>query len=338
MKKMKTKIRFGIIGCSSIAERSTIPAIKETAEARLQMIGSRSLGKAKKFARKFSCEQYGKYNEVIGNDDVDAVYISLPIGLQEKWVIKAAKAGKHILCEKSAASSYESAKRMISECKKNNVRIMEGFAFRFHPQHEQVLKIIHQNRLGKIFSFSGKYGFLLPYSSNNFRFKKELGGGALNDLGCYLICASRMIFQNNPIVVSCNLHYKKKNGIDVKGSIYMIYPNQLIAYGVFGYENDFQSIYDVWGSKGSINLDWAFNIKKNMFAGINFHTKNKFKKIRLKPANQFRLMIFNFCKEFQNPGYSMFNYEDDLLCQARTMDAARQSDEKKRPIFLKEIK
>ena len=71
---------------------------------------------------------------------------------------------------------------------------------------------------------------------------------------------------------------------------------------------------------------------------INFHTKNKFKKIRLKPANQFRLMIFNFCKEFQNPGYSMYNYEDDLLCQARIMDAARQSDEKKRPIFLKEIK
>ena len=173
MKKMKAKIRFGIIGCSSIAERSTIPAIKQTAEAKLQMIGSRSMVKAKKFAKKFSCEQYGDYDEVLGNSDIDAVYISLPIGLQEKWVIKAAKAGKHIICEKSAALSYESAKKMVHECKKNNVRIMEGFTFRFHPQHEQVLKIIRQKRLGKIFSFSGKYGFLLPHSSNNFRFKKE---------------------------------------------------------------------------------------------------------------------------------------------------------------------
>lgn len=334
---MKPRIRFGIIGCSSIAERSTIPAIKETPNATLQMIGSRSLKKAKKFAKKFSCKKYGTYDEVLESDDIDAVYISLPIGLHEKWVIKSAKAGKHILCEKSSTMSYESAKKMVLECKKNNVRIMEAFMFRFHPQHVQVLKMISKNQLGKLFSFSGKFGIPIPYSSSNFRFKKELGGGALNDLGCYLVCASRMVFQDNPSVVTCNLHYDKKIGVEIKGSIHMIYQNSLVACGVFGYENSFQSTYDVWGSKGLASLDWAFNIKKNISAIINLHTRNKVKKIKLEPVNQFKLMIYDFSKELHGESSSKFNYENDLISQARVMEAVRQSHRKKRLIQLKEI-
>ena len=81
---MHSKIRFGIIGCSSIAEKSTIPAITKTSQAKLQMLGSRSVKKAKKFANKFSCDLYGNYEEILERNDIDAVYISLPIGLQEK--------------------------------------------------------------------------------------------------------------------------------------------------------------------------------------------------------------------------------------------------------------
>lgn len=332
---MKHRTQFGIIGCSSIAQKSAIPSIIKSTRAELRMVGSRSYTKAKKIASKFSCNQYGTYDEVLENKKIDAVYISLPIALHEKWVIKSAKKGKHIICEKSATTSYQSAKKMAKTCKKNNVRLLEGFSFRFHPQHDQVLKIIQKKSLGEIFSFTGMYGFPMSYSSKNFRFKKELGGGVLNDIGCYLICASRLIFQSKPNSIVCNLYYKKKIGVDMKGSIYMVYPNNRIAFGIFGYDNAFQAFYNLWGNKGSINLPRAFNIRKNMYTTINLDTKNKTKKIRINPYDQFRLMINEFCKELKFPRSSQFNFENDFITQAYIMDAARKSNLKKQIMNLK---
>ena len=143
---MKKKIRFGIIGCSRIAESSTIPAILESKFAEIEIIGSRTGAKAKKIAKKFDCKKYGNYDDVLKDSNVDAVYISTPVGLHEKWAIRAAKHGKHILCEKSATSSFSSAKKIISEAKKNRVRIMEGFMFRFHPSIEKVREIIDKKK------------------------------------------------------------------------------------------------------------------------------------------------------------------------------------------------
>lgn len=334
---MKNEIRFGIIGCSSIAERTTIPTIKEAEYTRLQMIGSRSREKAKRFAKRFSCDLFGNYDEVLERNDVDAVYISLPPRLNEKWVIRSAKAGKHILCEKPSTISYKSAKKMVRECKKNEVRILEGFSFRFHPQHAFVLKMIRENLLGKIFSFSGSYGFSLPYTKENFRFKKELGGGVLNDVGCYLVYASRMIFQNKPYSISCSLDIDKKTGIDIRGSIHMIYPDRHVAIATFGYDTFFRSTYGVWGSKGFVDLKSAFNIRKNIAASINLETEAGIKCTKLRPTNQSKLMIEEFCKELRHSKTHILNYESDLLAQAQVMESGRQSYLKKRIVYVNEI-
>ena len=334
---MKNEIRFGIIGCSSIAKRTIIPTIKEAKHARLQMIGSSSREKAKRFAERFSCDLFGDYDEVLERNDVDAVYISLPPSLNEKWVIRSAKAGKHILCEKPSAVSYKSAKKMIHECKKNRVRILEGFSFRFHPQHAFVLKMMRQNRLGKIFSFSGVYGFNLPYTKENFRFRKELGGGVLNDVGCYLIYASRMLFQNKPYSISCNLDIDKKSGVDTRGTVHMTYSGRHVAMAAFSYHAFFRSAYSVWGSKGIVSLKRAFNIRKNMTASINLETEDGMKYLKLKPSNQSKLMIEEFCKALQYPKTRTFSYENDLLTQAQVMEAGRQSYLKKRITYVNEI-
>ena len=334
MTDMTSKVHFGIIGCSSIAEKSTIPALIKTKEAKLQMIGSRSLAKAKRFSDKFSCDSYGNYEEVLERSDIDTVYISLPIGLQEKWVIKSAKAGKHILCEKSIITSSKSAKKIISECNKNKVRILEAFAFRFHPQHKRVEKIILQNRLGKLFSFYGKFGFILYPSTNNFRFSQDLGGGALYDVGCYLINSNRMIFQNEPIRVTCKLNFDKSTGVETNGVVLMEYPHNKIGVGIFGYDLSFQSTYEVWGSKGSINVGWAFNIKKNSSAKINLRIQNSLKRFNIKAANQTKLMLENFCKTLKNSHNAEYNFENEILSQAKVMDAARESNARRKTINL----
>jgi D-xylose 1-dehydrogenase (NADP+, D-xylono-1,5-lactone-forming) len=334
---MKNQIRYGIIGCSSIASRSTIPAIIESKYSHLEMIGSRSIEKAKTLSNYFSCNSFGNYDEILENSNVDAVYISLPIGLQEKWVLKAAKAGKHILCEKSMTTSHKSTKKILNSCKQNESRLLEGFTYRFHPQHEKICSMINQNILGKVFAFSAKYGFVRPFSKNDFRFTTKLGGGSLNDLGCYIINSSRMVFNDNPVEITCNLINDNLHKVDIQGTILMKYNNNKIAHGLFGYNNYFQSTYDLWSDKSFVNLEWAYNIKKNISAKINLTKHNKTKQIILKPKNQFTLMIDNFSLELQKPGSSKYNFENDVLNQSLVMECARLSNQRNKPVYLPEI-
>ena len=152
-------LKFGIIGCSRIAKKSVIPAILKSEFAELEMIGSRTIEKSKEFSKEFNCEKNGTYDDVILNESIDAVYISTPIGTHAELAIKAASAGKHVYCEKSSTDSFSSAKKMVECSKNNNVRIMEGFMFRFHPQHQKVKELINNKKIGEIDSFNGSFGF-----------------------------------------------------------------------------------------------------------------------------------------------------------------------------------
>ena len=316
-------MKFGIIGCSTIAEKSTIPAIISSKNSILEMIGSRTGTKAKKFATDFVCSEFGNYNDVLKNDNIDAVYISLPISMHEEWAIKAAKSGKHILCEKSTALSYNSAKKIIKECKKNNIQIVENFVFKFHPQHKKILDIIKQNTIGNVHVFSSKYGFNFPVTKKNFRFNKKLGGGVLNDVGCYLISASMFIFKDLPTSVFCNLEIDKKSNIDIRGNISLIFPKNRSALVSFSYDDYFQSTYEVWGTHGLIQTERAFNVPKDMKTIISLNQDDKIKKILIPSANQFQLAIEDFCTKIKTNSTS--NFENEFLNQALIMNAARKS-------------
>ncbi|WP_268544111.1 Gfo/Idh/MocA family protein [Candidatus Nitrosotenuis cloacae] len=324
------KLRFGIIGCSRIALSSTIPAILQSKFASLEYIGSRDILKAETFSKKFQCKKFGSYQDVLNDNHVDVVYVSLPIGLHEEWVIKAARAKKHILCEKSSTTSYESAKKMVNACKKHNVRLMEGFMFRFHPSHQKVNEIIKTGKIGKIFSFYGKYGFSqVPF--DDIRYKKELGGGILNDAGCYPICASRIIFGKEPQSAFYSPVIDKKSGIDVKGVLFLKYDDNKFAHMEFGYGLFYQSKYEIWGDKGHLRLSRAYNIPPDMSASLIVESTNK-KETFIKPTNHFRLMIDSFSKQVLNVAQSCFNFESDLLIQAKILEAARNSHLKNKPV------
>lgn len=330
---MKAEIKFGVIGCSKIAEKSSIPAIKSSKNSTLQMVGSRINSKAEKFAKKFSIPEFGSYDEVLENDKIDAVYISLPISLHKEWCIKSAKAGKHILCEKSSSSSFLDSQKMIKEAEKNEVRIMEGFMFRFHPSHKKVKELIRSESIGKIYSFFGRYGFQWP-PKNDIRFKKDLGGGILNDAGCYHICASRMIFEKEPTGVLCQ-SVLDKNGVDVKTTIHLKYSETQFAQMVTGYGLSYQSSYSLWGTKGFLRLSRSYNIPANMNPIIALNFEDKRKDILIPAANHFKIMIESFSNEIKKKGTCDFIFEDELLKQAKVMDASRKSFEQNKFIELK---
>jgi len=330
--EMERKIRFGVLGCSTIAEKSMIPAIKKSTNAKLHMIGSRSDKKAKVFSKIFSCKLHGSYDEVLENEQIDAVYISLPPNLHEKWIIKAAKFGKHIICEKPTAISMKSAGKIIKECKKNHVRIIENFAFRYHPQQTKALEMIKNNAIGKVSLFYGSYSFNLNASKKNFRLNRNLGGGILNDVAGYLICASKLVFNDNPTSVFCDLEYEK--GIDVSGNIYIKYPNKT-AIGSFSYKNYFQSFYNIFGKNGVIKVERAFNLRNNMKGIISIEKEDKIKKINVKAHNKFQILTEIFCNEIINSNSKKLNFEKDLIIQAKIIDAARKSASERKIINIK---
>ena len=337
-------LRFGIIGCSRIAKRAVIPAILKAEFAELQMIGSRSIDKAKEFSNEFNCKNYGTYEDIISDESVDAVYISTPIGTHEEWAIKAANAGKHIHCEKSSTTSFESAKKMIENSKQNNVRIMEGFMFRFHPQHQKVKDLINNNKIGDLVSFNGTFGFP-AFPEGDIRYNKKLGGGFLNDSGCYPICASRMIFEEEPIGVSCNLSIDAKTGVDVRGTSYMIFDKEKTASITYGNGNYYQSKYNVWGSGGIISLERAYSVPPDFKTSVNIqsNTENtwdgtKNENYEINPTDHFLEMINVFCLEISGKKKSSFSFEQELENQAKVMELHRISSRENRFVSLDEIK
>ena len=330
------KLRFGIIGCSRIAESSVIPSIQNSKYSDLEIVGSRNTKKSKDFANKFKCKNFGSYEDVLENDNVDAVYISVPVGLHEKWATKAAKNGKHILCEKSSTTTFSSAQKMVLTAKKFNVRLMEALMFRYHPQHSKVKELIKNNYLGKLFNFTGFYGFP-PIPRTDIRFDKNLGGGILNDAGCYPICASRILFDEEPESVFCNLTIDKKSKVDTKANIFLKYSGIKSAYMAVAYDVSYNSTYGLWGTNGNLSLKRAYNIPSDMRAEIILN-REKPKTLSIKPVNHFNLMIDNFSKILLGHVKPPFNFEDDLLKQARIMEAARKSFKTKKAIKLNEIK
>ena len=340
---MNSKIKFGIIGCSRIAKRSFIPATIKSEFAEIEIIGSRSVDNAKIFSNEFDCKKYGTYEDVFSDDSVDAVYISTPIGTHEDWVLKAASAGKHIICEKSSTTSFESARKMTKRCKQNNVRIMEGFVYRFHPQHQKVKELIDNNRIGDLVSFNGSFGFP-AFPQGDIRYDSKLGGGFLNDFGCYPINASRMIFKEEPIGVSCNLSIDAKTGVDVRGTSYMIYENEKTASITYVNGSFYQSKYKVWGTDGIISLERAYSVPPDFKANVNiqFGPENnwqsrKSENYQINAIDHFTEMINVFCLEISGNKKSSFNFEEELENQAKVMEGHRISSNEKRFVSFDEI-
>jgi D-xylose 1-dehydrogenase (NADP+, D-xylono-1,5-lactone-forming) len=334
--RTQKKIRFGVIGCSRVAKKSAVPAIIDSQFAELAMIGSRSPENARTCAEELGCSSSGTYEDVLNNKDVDAVYISLPNSLHEDWTVRAAHARKHVWCEKPAALTHASAKKMVEACKENNVRLMEGFMFLYHPQHAMVKELIRDGAIGEVLGFEGRFALPMP-DAGNIRRNAGLGGGSYNDAGAYPIRASSMIFNEVPESVACTLTIDPDMQVDVAADVVMDYSNGRSARISSAFGAEFQSTYSVKGSAGRISTERAYAVPKDMPVKIFLENGTGVKEITAPLADHFRLMTDDFCKEILAGNANTKNYEDDLLSQARILNAGRISDEYKRPVRLSEL-
>jgi rfaE bifunctional protein nucleotidyltransferase chain/domain len=327
------KIRLGVLGCSNFLRKRIIDAVSKSSYAKIVCLSSRDLEKAKKWAEEFKIENYDSYEGLLKRKDIDAVYIALPVGLHKEWAIKAAETGKHVLCEKSLAVNLEEVREIVDSCKKNNMKLAENLMVEYHPQHRKVSDIINNGDLGKLFSFKSSFGFPNP-GKDDIRYKRELGGGILNDVACYLIFMSRFLFKEEPISVFCSVNLDKEKLIDTSGSFLLEFPDNKKALGDFGYGEYYQNNYSLWGDKGLIKVNNAYSIPDDKFPDIDFMSDSENKKIESLAANQYTRTIDAFCLDILGNRESKFG---EILNQARVMDALRLSAKLGKKVLIDEI-
>ena len=321
------KIRFGVLGCANIARKYGIAAIKKVGE--LIAVASRSKEKAEEWAKEFQCEAE-TYESLLNREDIDAIYMPLPVGLHKEWVIKAAKAGKHILCEKALASSYHEAIEMVSACRENNVFLFENYMVNYHPQHEKVISLIKSGEIGDLKLFSS-FCCYPPFKDNDIRYDEELGGGALNDPGGYITFLARKFFADEPESVFCSLFNGNKK-VDIQGSLNLEFKNGKTATGFFGFDHFYQSNYFVLGTKGKISVGRGYALPGDLKPDVTLQKQDIQEKIDIEPANQFDLSFQEFVNKIsQERDYS------SLLNQAKVMECLRISAKEGRKVYLREL-
>jgi len=194
-------LRFGILSTARVGRRRVVPAMQQAPNILVRAVASRDARRAQAFAHALSIPKaYGCYEDLLADPEVDAVYIPLPNSLHCQWTVKAAQAGKHVLCEKPLAASAREADEMIAACEANHVLLMEAFMYRFHPQNEHVLGLIQDGAIGPVRMVRAVFTFTI--GSSNIRLDAALAGGSLMDVGCYCVSVARTIVGAEPRAVS----------------------------------------------------------------------------------------------------------------------------------------
>ena len=312
------RIKIGVMGCADVASRLVIPAIKSCGRFELVAIASRSAATAEEFAGRFGAQAVEGYNSLLEREDLDAVYSPLPCGLQYEWINKALKSGKHVIAEKSLSDSYANVKSLVETAKAGNLVLFENFMFRHHHQLKFVHETIDSNEIGKVRLLRSSFGFP-PFDSDNIRYKKELGGGALLDAGAYTIMATQLFLGHDLSVLCSHLDSGSKE-VDIFGSAMLKNSEGTIAQLAFGFDNFYQCSIEFWGTEGKLTMERAFTAGPTIKPKIVVERQGGRKKHILDLDNHFENILIDFFNKIESDGSMEF---DGLLNQARLIEEVR---------------
>ncbi len=195
---MNKKVAWGVMGVANIAVKKVLPAMQRGDWCQIAAIASRDLKKAEHAAQQLGIRKaFGSYEELLADPEIEAIYNPLPNHLHVPWSIKAAEAGKHVLCEKPICLSVPEALSLLRARERAGVKIQEAFMIRTHPQWCKTIELVRMGRIGTVRAVMGFFSYF-NRDPKNIRNIVEYGGGALMDIGCYLIHISRLVFGEEP--------------------------------------------------------------------------------------------------------------------------------------------
>ncbi len=311
------KLKIGVMGCADIAQRLVLPAIAQCPELQLVAIASRTQTKAELFATQFGCLPVVGYENLL-KLDIDAVYMPLPTGLHHEFILKTLNAGKHILAEKSLANSLISAKEMVETARKNGLMLMENFQFQFHSQHQYIKNLLQTGEIGSLRQVRAAFGFPLM-AGDNFRYRKQDGGGALLDTGAYMAKIAQFLLGETVRATTAQFWHSPEFGVDMGGSATFQNQQGITAQVAWGFDNFYQCNYELWGSQGKITAERAYTASPTIAPKITVEKQGKKDEIVLHTDNHFVNILSSFAQNIaQNsiePELQKIEHQAQLLHQ-----------------------
>ncbi len=254
-----SKIRWGILSTANIGLIKVIPAMMQGKFSEVTAICSRNKETAQKAADQLGIPKaYGTYEELLADPEIDAIYNPLPNHLHVSWSIKALEAGKHVLCEKPIGLTSEEGKELVEAGKKHpDLKLMEAFMYRHHPQWIKAKEIVLSGGIGELRTIQSffSYGELDP---ENYRNDPAFGGGGLMDIGCYCISLSRFIFDSEPKRVAGIVEYDPKFQVDKLSTALMEFENGTSQFTCAMQIVPYQRV-NIFGTTGRVEIEIPFN-------------------------------------------------------------------------------
>ena len=255
---MPTKLRWGVLSTAAIGLKKVIPAMQLGEMTHVTAIASRDRAKAEEPARALGIEKvYDSYEDLLADPQIDVIYNPLPNHLHVPWTIKAAEAGKHVLCEKPLSLTVAEARTLLDVQARTGVRIGEAFMVRAHPQWLRTRELIAEERIGKLRSIQGFFSYT-NVNPANIRNIPEYGGGGLMDIGCYPINISRFLFGEEPLNVMGIIDRDPEMKTDRLTSAILNFPSGQSIFTCSTQLVPYQRV-NVFGTKGRIEVEIPFN-------------------------------------------------------------------------------
>lgn len=250
-------MKLGILGTADIAYRRFLPALTKIADITYAGIASRTPSKCEKFQESYGGKIYGSYDTLLADDSIDAVYVPLPPALHYEWGKKVLEAGKHLLMEKPFTTDVRHTEELLKLAAEKGLAVYENYMFLYHSQLERIKQLISQGELGQIRLYRMSFGFPIR-GQGDFRYNKELGGGALLDCGGYPVRLALELLGDTVKVVQSKLIQPKGFEVDLYGNAVMENDAGEVAQISFGMDNAYQCQLEVWGSKGTLSAKRIF--------------------------------------------------------------------------------
>ncbi len=304
-------IRFGILGCGRITRRGLIPGILQSPAAELAALASLRAGIASELAKECGGPQtYDSYEAVLNDPAVDAIYIPSTGESHKHWTIEAARAGKHVLCEKSLAPTVADAEEMAAVCHKEGVLLQEAFMWRHHPRTKQVKEMLEAGTIGELRLVCAHFSFDIDRS--DWRLDPSRGGGAVWDIGCYGVNAARHFVGMEPRTVHARAHFYP-TGADMTMQIALEFPGGCLANVDCSFEAPFRCQVELVGSTGSITIPDAFlpPAEPKLIVRRGTPAEAVAETVTLPTANQYAEQVTDFCASI-NAGRLLRPAEDGL--------------------------
>ncbi len=316
------KIGVGVWGVGQHARKNTLPALFECDAVDLIGLTTRDRRVREEQAAEWGCRAWSSPQEMLEDSDVEAVYVSTPIGLHGEHGAAVLSAGRHLWCEKALTDTLDAASRLHQLSSERDLALCEAFMYLHHPQFARIKEWLLAGEIGRPHSITARFGF--PHMpGDDIRYVRELGGGALLDVGVYPLSMTLALLDGEPDTIAARLSDESGYEVDTGGAALLRFPGNVDALLEWGFGRAYRNELEIWGEEGTIVAERAFSKPPTLAPQVWLKRQSgEVVEERIPPSNHFVLMFEAFALAVADASLRAA-YRERTLRQARLVSALK---------------